>query len=127
MRMEFVVVVRLVGVMNLVCILPCPFSIQGREPYLHNFLGKRIVTGLYSDIFRLVSFKVGMILEITTLYILISVLMTLIFKSKTLVSIFWQILPSIWMNFSILPQLVDLLKLSVEFLCKSHIQGRELS
>ena len=54
--------------------------------------------GLYSDIYRPISFKLGMMIEITMLYILISVLMTLNIsgsqlykKSKTSVSIFAQI------------------------------------
>ena len=58
-----------------------------------------------------------MMIETTKLYILISVCMTLTFiqgqgyiydKSKTLVSIFSQILGWSWMKYSLLPQPVDL-------------------
>ena len=39
--MEFGVLLRLVGVMNLILILSCPVSIQGREPYLHDCQKKK--------------------------------------------------------------------------------------
>ena len=47
-------------------------------------------------------------------------------KSKTLVYSFSQIKISIRMKFSMLPQPVGLLKLLLNFLCTSNIQGREL-
>ena len=58
-----------------------------------------IYIDLYSDIYRPISFKLGLIIEITKLYIFTSVWMTLTFisrsqwckKSNTLVSIFSQI------------------------------------
>ena len=38
--MEFGLLLRLVGVMNLILILSCPFDIEGRELYLHDFVKK---------------------------------------------------------------------------------------
>ena len=59
---------------------------------------KNFNVGLYSDIYRLISFKFGMIIQITKLNILMPVWMTLTLiqgqlykKSKTSVSIFLQI------------------------------------
>ena len=52
--------------MNLTLMLSCPFSIQGREPYLSDFMKKKnFDIGLYSDI----SFKHGMMIKTTKLYI----------------------------------------------------------
>ena len=39
--MEFGVLLRLVGVINLILILSCPVSIQGREPYLRDCQKKK--------------------------------------------------------------------------------------
>ena len=47
-------------------------------------------------------------------------------KSKTLVSIFSDILLSIWMKCGMWPQPVGLLKLMLNLFCTSYIQGREL-
>ena len=83
------------------------FSIQGTEPYLHDFVKENFSiihsifqgenpaymslyfnVGLYSHIYKLISFKLGMMIEITKLYILISVWMT--WPSFT-ASISWEI------------------------------------
>ena len=49
--------------MNLILILFHPFSIQGREPSLNDFVKKTTTTnfsiGLYSDIYRQISLKLG--------------------------------------------------------------------
>ena len=66
---------KLVGVMNLILFLSCPFNIQGRGPYMISFK-KTFNIGLFSDIYRPFSLKLGMIMK-TKLYILISVWMTL--------------------------------------------------
>ena len=48
---------RLVGVMNLILILSFPSDIQGREPFLYDFIKKKNSNvGLYSDICRPISF-----------------------------------------------------------------------
>ena len=65
------------GVMNLIFILCCPFDVQGREPYLCDFVKKDINDCLYSDIYRPVSFNLGLMIETTKLYILVSVLINL--------------------------------------------------
>ena len=71
---------RLVGVMNLVLILSHLFSIQGREPYFDGFVEEANNVGLYPGIYRPISIKLSMmILEATKFYILISVWMTLTF------------------------------------------------
>ena len=62
--------------MNLILVLSCQFSILGRETYLYDFVKKNFNVGLCSDNKRLVSFKFGMMMETTKLYILISVWMT---------------------------------------------------
>ena len=63
--------------MNFILILHYSFNIQRREPFLCDFFVKKKV--LYSDIFRLISFRCGMMIETFILYILIPVLMTLTF------------------------------------------------
>ena len=55
----------------------CPFSIQGREPYLCHFVNSKKKISLYSDIYKPASFKLGMMIEITKLSVLISVWITL--------------------------------------------------
>ena len=65
---------------------------QQRDTHRENF-----DIGLYSDIYRPISFKLGMMIEITKIYICVSVWMTLTFiqghscmkNRKTLVSILW--------------------------------------
>ena len=74
--------------MNLIHIWYHPFSIQGRAPYLYDFVRKTFNVGLYSDICRPVSFKLGLMTETTQLYILFkSVWMTWTFK----VTAVWEI------------------------------------
>ena len=71
--MEFGVLLRFVGVMNFILILSRPFIIQGREPYLSDFVTKdnkeekeeEETVGFYSDIYRLISFKLSMMIEST--------------------------------------------------------------
>ena len=54
--MEFGVLLRLVGAINL--ILSCPFDIQGREPDLCDVcFNKNQTLSLYSDIYRLICFQ----------------------------------------------------------------------
>ena len=65
----------LVGVMNLILILLRPVDIQGREPYLYNVIEKNVKIGFYSYICRPISFKLGLMIETTKLYIFISVWM----------------------------------------------------
>ena len=56
------------------------FNIQGRGPYFCGFVNKQKNkqknSGMYSDIFRLISFKLGMIIKTTRVYMLVSVWMT---------------------------------------------------
>ena len=47
-------------------------------------------------------------------------------KSKTLVSIFSEILLDIWMKCTLLPQPTDLLKSLLTLFCTNCIQGRKL-
>ena len=65
--------------MNLILILFCLFSIQWTEPFLCDFFFflKACNNGLYSDIYRPVSFRLRLMIETTKLYILISVLVAL--------------------------------------------------
>ena len=65
--MEFVVLLRLVGMMNLnsFCRVHSIFKGKNRTCVIS------LNMGLYSDIYRLISFKRGMMIEITKLYILI--------------------------------------------------------
>ena len=85
--------------MNLILIICCPSYIQGREPiYVISFFLKTNNTGLYSDIYRIITFKLVMTIKASKLYNLISVFMTelnsrsqLYWKSKTFVSILSEI------------------------------------
>ena len=74
--MEFGLLLRLVGVMSLMLMLCRSFQIQGREPYLYDFVNKNNKTtttttkhtqkqnvGLYSNIYRAISFKLDMVIE----------------------------------------------------------------
>ena len=71
--MEFDILSRLTGIMNFIRILFCPYSIEGREPYLCDFVEKNFNIGLYSDIYRPVSFKLCVMMKSFKLYILTSV------------------------------------------------------
>ena len=59
------------GMMNLILILSHPWNIQGREPYLYDFLKKQtnkqtnFNVALYSDICGPNSFKLGIMIETT--------------------------------------------------------------
>ena len=92
-------------------------NIQGREHYLHCL---NIFTDLvYLDIYRLISFRLGIMIENTKPYLFILVWMAVTFiqghgctqKPKPAVPMFLQISESVWIKVSILPQPVDLLKL----------------
>ena len=70
---------------------------------------------LLSDIYRLISFKLGVIMDTTTLYDMIAVLMTLIFiqhlnymRKQKLLCIFLTNFESVWIEFGMLPWPVDL-------------------
>ena len=74
-----------------------------------------------------------MTLEITKLYILVSVWIALTFmqgfsceKLKTSVAIFLEILQLIWFQFGMLSQTAGLMKLKLNSVCTRNIQGREL-
>ena len=89
--MEFGILVRLVGVMKLVLIACRTFIIQMRT-YLCGYAKKNKQTnkqnfyvGLYSDVYRPISFKLGLIIETTKLYILVSALMSLTSTQVTVV------------------------------------------
>ena len=89
--------------------------------------------GSFSDSYRQIYFRLGMMIEITKLCILISVgwlwpsfKVTVVWETKSLVSIFLQISVSIWMKFSVVPQPVDLFKLLVNLICTSTIQEKIL-
>ena len=101
--MEFGTLLRFVGPMKLMLILSRLFSIQGIESYLCDVIFFLSYVGLYSDIYRPISFEHGM-METTKLYFSISVWMTLTFiqshsciEIKTL-SIFSEISQSIWID-----------------------------
>ena len=93
--MEFGTPLRFVGLMNLTLILPNSIDIQGRKPYLHDFVKKNpynlqrnkqtnkttnnnnnkktqpkktINFGLYLDIYRSISYKLAVMIETTKLY-----------------------------------------------------------
>ena len=97
--MEFGIPLRLAGVMNLTLLLLRPFNIQRRESYLRYFVEKtktksnkttrtptatkHFNAGLFSDIYRPISFKLGMAIETTKFYILLSDWIILIFIKVT--------------------------------------------
>ena len=56
---QFVILIRLVCIINLILNLSCPFVIQRRKSYLFDFIKKNVNVGLYSDIYTLISFKLG--------------------------------------------------------------------
>ena len=107
--MELGILLRLVGVMNLIIIFSSAFSIQGRELYLRDFTEKKHL--LYSDIYRPISFRLGMMMG-TTKFLHFDISLDdldhhsssqLYEKSKTLVSICPEVSLSILMKFSLLP------------------------
>ena len=86
---EFRVVLRFVSPMNLMLILCYLISTEGREPFWCDFAKTTTTTAKQtkqtydvtscSDIYRPISFNVGLIIETTKFYILSSVWMTVIF------------------------------------------------
>ena len=65
--MGFGVLLRLDGVIILIFLLFHPFNVQGREPYLCDFV-KKINTDFYSDIYGPISFSLGIMAETTELF-----------------------------------------------------------
>ena len=61
--------------------LLCPFNIQGREPYLYDFVHNQQTfnVDLYSEIYWLISFKLSMMIDTTKFNIFISVWRTVAF------------------------------------------------
>ena len=51
----------------------CMLYIQGREVNFSDFEGNKCTIGLYLDAYELISFKLGIMMDITKLYILIPV------------------------------------------------------
>ena len=68
---------KLIGVMNLTLLLCHPYSRE--KTLLYDFVKNNFNVGLYSDIYRSIAFKLGMMRETAMLYVLISVWMTLTF------------------------------------------------
>ena len=86
--------------------------------------------GLY---WHLQTCKLGMTIKTAQLYMLISVWMTVTFTQSTVTvvwdiknSIFSEMSRSIWLKFSMLLHPVGLLKLMLNLLCTSNIQGIKL-
>ena len=75
---EFGILLRLVGVMNLIFIASRQFSIHGRKPNCCNFVKNHFNVGSNSDIYRSISFKLGAMVGTTKLNILMPFWMTLI-------------------------------------------------
>ena len=102
---EFSILLRLISVMSAILILSYPYGIQGRELYLCDFAKKNRSAfnfGLYSSIYRPISFKHGMIIGTAKLCILICLddldpysRSQLNEKSKIWVSVLSEILRSI--------------------------------
>ena len=100
------------------------FDIKGRDLYLCDFIKKkkknRVNTGLYSDIYRPISFKLGVMIETTKFCSLISVWVTLIFiQNNSLMRN--QNIRCLFDKFSTLPQPVGFLKLMLNSFCTSSI------
>ena len=86
----------------------------------------------FPSVYRPISFKLGMMIETTRLFILIPVLMTLSFiqghscmKSKFFALVFSQISLSVLMKFSKLPQPFSWLKFILNSFCVIGIQGKD--
>ena len=71
--MELGKTLRLNDFINLIFISACLITIQGREPILRNFIEEKFDVGLQSDIFGLISFKLGMVIDNTKPYCLVPV------------------------------------------------------
>ena len=74
--MEFDILLRLVGVMNLEKNYCVQRIFIGENPFYVILLRKQINIDEYSNIYRPISFKLGMMIETTKVYILIPVWMT---------------------------------------------------
>ena len=48
--MEVAILLRLVGVVNLIFIVSCLFNVQKRESHLRDFVKKKVNIGLYTDL-----------------------------------------------------------------------------
>ena len=79
MWIEFDLHLKLIAVMKLMLISSCPFSIQGGESYLSDFVKKTFNICFCLDIYRPNFFKLGLMIGTSALYILISVWMILTF------------------------------------------------
>ena len=75
--MEIGLLLRLIGLMNLMLILSCLINIQGREPYFVRKTPQPF--NVHSDTYTSISFRLGIVIETTELCILIPVWMTLTF------------------------------------------------
>ena len=126
---EFSILLWHVGVINLILILSCPFSIQWREPYKISFFKKSKV-GLYSDTYRPNSFKLDLIIEITILYILIqfrwpwlSFKVAGVWEFKTVGVSYSQKFPS-WCGWnSVCCHTCWFVEAHVKFICTSNLKG----
>ena len=49
--------------MHFILILSRPFHIQGKEPHLRDFIEKNFDIGMYSDVYKPVSFRLGTVIE----------------------------------------------------------------
>ena len=147
--MEFCILLRLVGVMNLILIYLVhlvfkrenrltPVSISSYNiPFSHLswclyvILLKTLTLVGTSDIYRLISFKHGLMIETAKLDLHFDVSLDdpdlhtrsqLYDKSQTSVSIYTE---SVWMKLRMLPQPVGLLKLMLDVFCVWY--SREIS
>ena len=124
--MEFGVLLRLVSVMNLTLLLSHHLIYKGENLIRVILLLKKkpnFDVGFCSDIYTPNSFKHCVMIEITMLYILMSVWITLTFiqahscmRNQTLSGLFSQTFHSC----------VGLFELMVKLFCTSTVQGREL-
>ena len=88
--------------------------------------------GLYWDVYWQISFKLGMTIETTKVYILIPVLMTLTFiqchmyEKSNIFLLILQMFQTMWFQFSLLPQPLGLLKCMLNLFHMINFQGRLL-
>ena len=94
---------------------------------------EKINVGLHSNIYKPISFRLGLMTEITKLYFLTEFCITLTFiygqsceKSKTGALVFPQICVSVFRKFRMLSQSFCLLKLILTTFRTINIQGRGL-
>ena len=123
---------RLLGLPKLILILSHLFNIHGREPYWYDFAETNFNFGLYSDIYRPISFKLRTMIENTKLHFYVSLddlylhSRSQLYEKSKPVSIFSEMLLMTWMKLIMLPQPVGLSKLRLNLICTSTIQRREL-